>query len=100
MRVELPDGPRKVLWRVTWKVWPKPVEVIELENGFIKVVGSCLIQQKRDQAHESYHDTQKEAVMRFLVDRQRDVNQAKKDLLKAQNRLKSARSKWTAFCSG
>ena len=93
-------GSEMRLWRVGWgRISSKPVKCIELGNGEIKVVGSCMIKQKRDDRNESYHDTYKAAMLRFLTDAQRDVNEAKKKLANAQSRLKSANTKWMSYCA-
>lgn len=85
------------LWAVVWgRIREKPVKAIDLGDGYIKVVGSCLIKQKRDDRNESYHDTYQAAVIRLLSDAQRDVNDAKKHLTNAQRRLVSAKAKWSS----
>lgn len=89
-----------LLWRVAWgRIASKPVRCSDLGDGYIKVVGSCLIKQRRDERNESYHDTYKAAMMRFLADAQRDANDAKKSLVNAQRRLKMAQTKWAGFCA-
>jgi hypothetical protein len=90
-------GSEMHLWRVDWKISSKPVRVIWLGDGKIKVIASCRIEQKIDEGRESYHDTYNEAMMRFLTNAQRDVNDAKKKLAKAQSRLKAANRKWVSY---
>lgn len=90
-------GSELMLWRVDWKISSKPEKCIELGNGKIKVVGSCRIWQLRDERNESYHDTYKEALTRYLSNAQRDVNDAAKRLKNAKNRLAVAKSKWNSF---
>lgn len=93
-------GSEMLLWRVGWgRISAKPVKVIELGDGYIKVVGSCLNKQKRDDRNESYHDTYKDAMLRFLTDAQRDVNDAETKLANAKRRLKGARAKWMSYCA-
>lgn len=89
-----------LLWCVSFgRISAKPVKVIDLGNGEIKVVGSCRIRQKRDERNESYHDTYKAALIRLLANAQHDVDDAKKELSNAQRRLKSVRAKWTSYCA-
>ena len=92
-----PIGSEMLMWRVDWKIYSKPVRVINLGDGNIKVVGSCMITQKLDDPRESYHETYKAALLRYLTNAQRDVNSAKKKLANAQNRLKSANAKWMSY---
>lgn len=93
-------GSEMLLWRVGWgRISSKPVKCLDLGNGEIKVVGSCLIKQKRDDYNESYHDTYKAAVLRLLADAQRDVNRAKKELASAHRHLKTATAKWMSYCA-
>jgi hypothetical protein len=88
------------LWRCgCGRISTKPVKVINLGDGNIKVVGSCLITQKRDDRNESYHDNYAEAVSRLLVNAQRDVNEAKKKLDGAKRRLKAAQSKRMSYAA-
>lgn len=86
-----------LLWRVDWKVSAKPVKCIDLGDGKIKVVGSCRIEQQRDERTESYHETYEAAMMRFLTNAQRDVNNADKNLKNAKRRLAGAKSKWNSY---
>lgn len=93
-------GSEMLLWRVGWgRISTKPVKCLDLGDGNIKVLGSCTITQKRDDYNESYHDTYKAAVLRFLADAQRDVNRAKKKLSSAQRHLKTATVKWMSYCA-
>lgn len=56
-----------------------------------------MIKQKRDDRHESYHDTYKEAMMRLLANAQRELNDAEKQLAAAKRRLKAAQTKWSSY---
>lgn len=99
--VPQPIGSKMLLWSVSFgRISSKPVEVIELGDGEIKVVGSCRIKQKRDEFHESYHDTYKSAMTRLLADAQFDVNHAKKKLTNASRRFTSAKLKWNSYLAG
>lgn len=87
-----------LLWCVSWgTISAKPKKCLDLGNGEIRVVGSCLIRQKRDDQNESYHDTYHQAMIRFVADAQRDVNNAKKQLANAKRRLKNAKTKWNSY---
>lgn len=90
-------GSEILLWRVDWRVSSKPVKCIELGDGKIKVIGSCMIKQKRDERDESYHETYKEALLRFLANAQRNVNGAAKHLKNAKRHLLVANAKWNSY---
>lgn len=95
----LATGSERMMWRLSWRISTKPVKVIMLGGDQIKVVGSCRISQSLDERHESYHDTYKDAMLRFLANAQRDVNDAKKELANAQRHLKTVNAKWMSYCA-
>lgn len=87
-----------LLWRVSWgRISSKPIKCIELGNGILKVVGSCLTKQDRDGRYESFHETHKSAVLRVLTDAERDVETAEKNLKNTKRRLVSLKSKWADY---
>lgn len=91
-------GSEMLLWRAGWgRISAKPVKCIELGGGYIKVVGSCTIKQKRDDRHESYHDSYKEALMRLLTNAAREMKDAEKELASAKRRLGKAKAKWCNY---
>lgn len=84
------------LWRCGYvKPSAKPVKAIELGNGQIKVVGSCLIYQPMDQPNESYHDTYEDALRRFVANGERDLKRAETELAGAKRRLASRKAMLT-----
>lgn len=85
----------RLLWRCGYvKPSAKPVKVIELGDGQIKVVGSCRIHQPIDQPNESYHESYDEALIRFVANGERDLKRAETELAGAKRRLKSRKAMW------
>ena len=84
------------LWRCGYvKPSAKPVTVIELGDGQIKVVGSCRIRQPLDQPNESYHESYEDALRRFVENGERDLKLAEAELAGAKRRLASRKAVWT-----
>ncbi len=83
-----------LMWRVDWKVSKKPVPVIMLGEGEIKVVGRCRISQPLIDSHESYHATEAEAIQKLLENATNDVAMAKHKLKLAKDRLKRLAKKY------
>lgn len=89
----------RLLWRCGYvKPSAKPVKVIELGDGQIKVVGSCQIHQPIDQPNESYHESYEDALRRFVANGERDLKRAETELAGAKRKLASRKAMWTKHC--
>lgn len=87
------------LWKCGYvKPSAKPVKVIELGDGKIKVAGSCRMQQPLDQPDESYHESYEDALRRFVANGERDLKRAEAELAGAKRRMASRKAMWTKHC--